>query len=192
MKKILSTIVNVFKNILVVLMIIVTLSLLVMKIIGDTPSILGYNLYYIATPSMEPDLKVGDIILSKEVTDVNELKIHDVITYQGEKGSYANKLITHEIIDIQEDDDGNLIFITKGTNNPDKDPAVEARQIRNVMICEVPLLGDFMKLINHPAGFLILIILPLGICLIGEVKNLVKVCKGETEEEENEKSNEQN
>lgn len=188
MKKIFSTIFNAFKNILVVLMIFITLSLLVMKIMGDTPSILGYNLYYIATPSMEPDLKVGDIILSKEVKDVNELKIHDIITYQGEKGSYANKLITHEIIDILEDEDGSLIFITKGTNNSDKDPAVEARQIRTVMICEIPLLGDFMKLINHPAGFLILIVLPLGVCLIGEIKNLVKVCKGEMEEEENEES----
>ena len=62
MKKVIGKIWDVIKTILVVAMIAITASLLVMKIMGDTPSIMGYNLYYIATPSMEPSLEVGDII----------------------------------------------------------------------------------------------------------------------------------
>ena len=183
MKKVLGIIGNVLRNILIVLMIVVTGSLLIMKLMGDTPSILGYNLYYIATPSMEPSLEVGDIILSKEVKDVDELKVHDVITYYGEEGSFRGKLITHEIIEVIINDDGTRSFITKGTNPSSvPDPMIDEDQVRTIMVFEVPLLGDLMQVINHPAGFLILIILPLGICLFGEIKNLLKVIKEEKKE----------
>ena len=66
---------------------------------------------------------------------------------------------------------------------------IDEDQVRTIMVFEVPLLGDLMQVINHPAGFLILIILPLGICLFGEIKNLVKVIKEEkTEVNENEEN----
>ena len=194
MKKALGIISNVLKNIIVVIMIVITASLLIMKLMGDTPSVLGYNLYYIATPSMEPTLEVGDIILSKEVKDIDKLEVHDVVTYLGEVGSYKGKLITHEIIEIIINDDGTKSFITKGTNPSSvADPMIDADQIKTVMVFEVPLLGDLMKVINHPAGFLIIIIVPLSICLFGEIKNLVKVFKEEkTEEKKNEENVEQN
>ena len=142
MKKVIVKIWDVIKTILVVAMIGVTASLLVMKIMGDTPSIMGYNLYYIATPSMEPTLEVGDIILSKEVTDYSKLKEHDVITYQGEVGSYAGKLITHEIIEVIEHEDGSITFLTKGTNpSASVDPEIRADQVRTKMVCEIPFLA---------------------------------------------------
>ena len=193
MKKVLSTIWNVIKNILTGIIVIITFSLLVMKIMGDTPSILGYNLYYIATESMEPSLEVGDIILSKEVKDVSKLDVGDVVTYLGDEGSFNGKLITHEIIKVNEHEDGSYTFITKGTH-PDAtiDPEIDAHQIKTIMIFEVPLLGKLMQLVNQPIGFIILIITPLGICLFGEIKNLVKVWNNkeeESEEIENEENN---
>ena len=184
MKKVIGKIWDVIKTMLVVAMIGITASLLVMKIMGDTPSIMGYNLYYIATPSMEPTLEVGDIILSKEVTDYSKLKEHDVITYQGEVGSYAGKLITHEIIDVIEHEDGSITFLTKGTNpSASVDPEIRADQVRTKMICEIPFLGDIMNIINHPAGFLILIVVPLGITFVGEMINLKNAIKNDEEEE---------
>lgn len=184
MKKVIGKIWDVIKTILVVAMIAITASLLVMKIMGDTPSIMGYNLYYIATPSMEPSLEVGDIILSKEVKDYTELKEHDVITYQGEVGSYAGKLITHEIIQVNVHDDGSITFLTKGTKpSAQVDPEIRADQVRTKMICEIPFLGDIMNIINHPVGFLIIIVVPLGITFIGEIVNLKNVIKNDEEEE---------
>lgn len=189
MKKVLSTIWDVIKNILVVAMIFITISLFVMKLSGDTTNIFGYNLYYIVTPSMEPDLKVGDIILSKEVEDYDELTVGDIITYKGEVGSYAGKLITHQIIEKYGEGE-NLTFVTKGTNPAATiDPEIRADQVVSIMITEVPLLGDLMKLINTPAGFLIIIVTPLGICLVGEIVNLVNVFKNKEEEDGNEEKN---
>lgn len=182
MKNILKKIFNIIKYALVAVMIVITVSLFVMKLSGDTPSIFGYSFYYIATESMEPDLEVGDIILSKEINDVSTLKIGDVVTYQGEVGSYANKLITHQIIEIK-NINGEISFITQGTHpSATVDPEVSSDQIVSKMIFEIPLMGKLMKVINTPIGFLILIALPLAICLISEIKNFVESCKKDDDE----------
>ena len=39
---------------------------LISKITNDVPSFFGYNFYVVATPSMTPEIQVGDVILSKE------------------------------------------------------------------------------------------------------------------------------
>ena len=185
MKNVLGKVWNIIKTLVVALMIFIAVSLFIMKLAGDTPSIFGYNLYYIVTESMEPDLEVGDIILSKEVTDCSTLQIGDVITYQGEVGSYANKLITHQIIDIDASNPNNIIFTTKGTNPMSTvDPLIEQDQIVSKMVFEIPLLGKLMQLINKPLGFIILIVIPLAICLFGEIKNFIETLKNKEEDEE--------
>lgn len=185
MKKVLAKIWNVLKTLVVVLMIFITVSLFIMKLAGDTPTFFGYNLYYIVTESMEPDLEVGDIILSKEVTDYSSLEIGDVITYQGEVGSYANKLITHQIIDIDASNPNNIIFTTKGTNPMSTvDPLIEQDQIVSKMVFEIPLLGKLMQLINKPIGFILLIVIPLAICLFKEIKNFIETLNNKEEDEE--------
>ena len=187
MKKVISKIWDVFKTLVVVAMIGITVSLFAMKMMGDTPSVMGYNFYYIVTESMEPDLKVGDIILSKEVKDYSDLEVGDVVTYKGEVGTYANKLITHQIIDIIDDDPDNLIFITKGTNPKSSvDPEVSQNQIVSEMVVKVPLLGKLMQLLNKPIGFMLLIVTPLALCLFFEIKNFIGTLSKKEESNENE------
>lgn len=184
MKNIVIKVWNIFKTVLVIGMIVITISLFVMKLMGDTPSIFGYSFYYIATESMEPSLEVGDVILAKEVTNFDSLSIGDVITYQGEVGSYANKLITHQIIGI-DINDGIYTFTTKGTHpSSTVDPLVSQDQVVSKMVFEIPLMGKLMKVINNPFGFLLLIALPLAICLFGEIKNFIEACKNKEEDEE--------
>jgi len=185
MKKVFQKIWGIIKALVVVLMIFITVSLFVMKLMGDTPTIFGFNFYYIVTESMEPDLEVGDVILSKEVSDYSSLEVGDVVTYKGEVGSYANKLITHQIIEIKDDDPNNIIFVTKGTNPKSPiDPEISQDQIVSKMIFEVPLLGKLMQLINKPIGFILLIVLPLSIFLFIEIKNFIFTLKSKDDDEE--------
>lgn len=173
---------SIVSKILIGLLIFTMVMVLVMKISGKNPSIFGLNLYYIATPSMEPSLKVGDIIVSKNVKDVSKLEVHDVITYKGEVGSYNGKLITHELIKIIEED-GKYTFITKGTKEgATVDPEVSEDQVLSVMLFEVPLLGKLITLLNNKIVFFVFIIIPLAIMLVYEVANLMKIFKTEEEE----------
>lgn len=178
LKKIWSIVSKILVGLLIVLMIFV----LVMKIKGENPSILGFNLYYIATPSMEPTLEVGDIIVSKNVKDVSKLEVYDVITYKGQVGSYKGKLITHQIIEVKEND-GHYSFLTQGTKEGAAvDPEITEDQVVSVMLFEIPLLGKIMKVLNNRVVFFIFIIVPLAVMLVYEVINLTKAFKQEEED----------
>ena len=76
-------------------------------------SFFKYRLFSVVTGSMAPRYTIGDILLCKEV-DVKTLKVGDDISYFGDYGSYKDKVITHRIIQIEKDDNGELLFYTKG------------------------------------------------------------------------------
>ncbi len=93
----------------------------------------------IATGSMEPMIKPGDVILVEKmlkVEDLEQLKEGDVIQFDSD-----NILISHRIIKILEED-GVKVYRTKGDNNsvPDGDP-VKPGQIRGKIVQVVPKIG---------------------------------------------------
>jgi len=168
-------------------MFVVTSFLVVMKFMGETPSFFGYNLYYILTGSMEPELSAGDIIVGKKV-DTSVLSVGDVVVYGGLEGETKGKIITHKITDILTEG-GDTVFITKGTANVISDPPVKPDQIISRMEFKVPFAGAVFSLVNSRWGFFVIIILPLGFLLAGEIISLVKACKEIKEEEQNETEN---
>lgn len=172
-------------SILFCLMFVVTAFFVVMKFLGETPSFFGYNVYYILTGSMEPELSAGDIIIGKQ-TDHSELCVGDIITYNGMEGQTKDKIITHKIIEIN-DSNGEPEFITKGDANEIEDPPVAADQIISKMVLKVPLAGKMFSAVNSRFGFLLIIILPLVLLLVSEIISLIKVCKNMREEEQIEK-----
>ena len=92
----------------------------------------------IATGSMRPMTKPGDVILARKVTDVNNLHTGDVIQFKRDRVS-----ISHRIIEIVEDrEKGVPVFRTKGDNNsaPDVD-LVKPEQIKGKIINVIPNVG---------------------------------------------------
>lgn len=68
----------------------------------------------IATASMHPQLKVGDLVIIEKCT-ANDVKIKDIIEYQMD--GYT---VIHRIINIYQEK-GEFFFITKGDNNESED-----------------------------------------------------------------------
>ncbi|MDO6354988.1 signal peptidase I [Caloramator sp. CAR-1] len=89
----------------------------------------------IATGSMEPMIKPGDVILIKRV-NIDDLKVGDVIQFKRE-----NILISHRIIEIVKKD--NIIcYRTKGDNNSVADSElVKPQDIKGKIIKVVPKIG---------------------------------------------------
>lgn len=182
-KKILSVISTSLTIVLVGIMVVVFVN----KLSGNTPNVFGYSFYRIATDSMTPSLEVGDIILSKKVSDYSSLEVDDVITYNCEKGKLAGMSITHRIIEVNEED-GKYSFLTQGTKQGatvDEYPVLE-HQIEAKMVCKIPLLGSLVTLLLKPYVFLIIIVVPLCVCLIIEVRKLIVIYKTKEEEVEDE------
>jgi signal peptidase len=83
------------------------------------PSIFGYTLSFVLTPSMEPAIDAGDLILSRNVKP-SDLKVDDIVTFEASVPSGSGtrtERITHRIVAIYETE-GILTFTTKGDNNP--------------------------------------------------------------------------
>jgi len=73
---------------------------------------------YNNTNSMDPILDTEANGIEIPVTDETELNIGDIVSY---KADWNETLISHRIIDIQEDEQG-IFYTIKGDNNSSEDP----------------------------------------------------------------------
>ena len=83
---------------------------------GEENFIFGYRPAIVLTGSMEPYMMTNSLVLTKEVTDIDELEIGDVITFHVTNELGDRIRITHRLTGIE---DG--ILSTKGDNNPSGD-----------------------------------------------------------------------
>lgn len=101
----------------------------------------------IATGSMEPMIKPGDVILVNKVVDmegINNLKVDDVIQFKRD-----NILITHRIIVVRNYDGEGLGFKTKGDNNSSVDSEiVKPEDVKGTIVYTVPKIGWLTLLIK--------------------------------------------
>lgn len=158
------------------LIICLSLFVLTMRFLGETPSVFGYSFYYVLTESMEPEIMAGDMILCK-TTDYEDLQVGDVITYTGETGELRGKIITHKIVEIKDD-----VFTTQGVANDIPDPPIRSSQILSRYVTTIPFAGKLFSVINSKYGFIFLIVTPLALLIINEVSNIVKSFKKDKEE----------
>ena len=156
--------------------------LFVTKVSGGTPEIFGYQILRISSPSMEPQLEVGDIILSKDVEDIISVKNGDIITYNGEFGEYAGKSITHEVV-VEPYMSGGIYYLqTKGTANAYADPEISENQVVGKMVCKLTVFSAVYNFFATPWG-LIIILGVLAILFINEAFALRQLIKENDDEE---------
>ena len=138
-------------------------------------SVFGYRTYVIASNSMYPVLEYGDVIIVKEI-DYDDIKIDDIITYQGLVGEFKNKVITHEVIDIFYEDDVRVLR-TKGRANTGIDPSVYEKQVYGKFVYRFVLISFISKIVRDEFGFILFIFIPFGILFVLEFINMVKETK---------------
>jgi signal peptidase len=94
----------------------------------------------VATGSMEPLIDPGDVILLHQVRSeeqIRSLEVGDIIQFKRD-----GVLITHRIIEIEEDELKNLSFHTKGDNNSVKDSqVVHPNDIKGIYFGVIPKIG---------------------------------------------------
>lgn len=94
----------------------------------------------IATGSMKPLIHEGDVILIKRAVkeeDIFQLKEGDIIQFIRD-----DILITHRILQVVRDDDGNISFRTKGDNNSVEDARlVLPNEVRGTLTGILPKIG---------------------------------------------------
>lgn len=149
-------------------------------------------MFTVATGSMEPKYKIGDILIAKEVNE-NELNVGDTITYRGKEGSFEGKIVTHEIINIRKENEETKIT-TKGIANNIEDPEISSTQVLGKVVYKVRILSFLSGLIQNIYVFYFLIFVPIAIIIFRQIAGIIgnKENEEDDEEEKEEKTEENN
>lgn len=158
--------------------IIIVISIIFIQRISDNKlSLGGYSIYTIITESMVPKYNVGDMVISKKVP-VTELKEQDDVVYLGKKSDFAGKIVTHQIIKI-DNIAGVTYFHTKGIANDIEDPLVETDQVLGKVVMKSNILSFISRIVNNSYGFYFVIFVPFAILLVMEVLDFIEEKKQE-------------
>ena len=145
----------------------------------EVPTFLGIAPLIVESGSMQPDIMVNDLILTRRVdaaslearqrTEINEdgeevtIQYGDIIAFQ----IYGSEhVITHRIIEVLEED-GRLEFVTAGdyTGTPDAD-TVMPHQIVGRYFARFAGVGSVALFLQQPIGMVVFVAIPLVLFLV--------------------------
>ncbi len=169
--KFLKFIKTLVKIIITILILLVVAVILVQRVTNNKLNLGGFGLYTVVTTSMVPEYKVGDMLLARK-KEINDIKIGNDVVYLGEVDTYKDKIVTHRVINIEEEN-GEKVFHTKGIANPLEDPLVYSRQIYGVVIGKSVILSFLSGLINSSYGFYFLIFVPVVVIVFLEIMDAI-------------------
>ena len=138
---------KILEKIIMITIIFISAIIVTQNVTHNEKAFLGFRLFRVQTGSMIPVYNVGDVIIVKE-TDPNKIKIDDDVTYWGTSGVMNGKLVTHRVIDIQEED-GKKVFHTQGVANNAPDPVVYAEQINGVVQGKLHIITGICSLLTN-------------------------------------------
>jgi len=139
---------------------------------NPTVNIPRFGLYIIISPSMEPAVKVYDVVVDMNVFKETDIKKGDVITFISNSNVSKGLTVTHRVIDIVKNQDGSLSYITKGDNNQKSDQApVNYKDVIGKVLFKIPQLGRVQFLLADKFGWIMVILLPaLGVIIYDFIK----------------------
>lgn len=175
------------KILIEILLLIIALTIIIQRVTNNEHGFFGYRIFCVITGSMEPQYTVGDIILSK-YKEPEDLRVGDTLVYIGKKDQYAGKIITHKIVEIEQDENGKYLFHTMGIANVVEDPVVEEDQVYGVVISSIKMMTWLYRIMSNKYGLYFIIILPISIFIfVSFLRSKSKEKKRELEENERER-----
>lgn len=187
--KVIKKIFNVFIDILIVLILIVSAIILTLSLTSKgtgTPNFLGFTLNSIQTASMEPEMYAGDLVIGKSTPALDDYDVNDIVFFQSSAYSEAEQtdiviVKCHRIVE-KKTEEGKVLYLTKGDNNKESDEAsdgwIDSSKIIGIYQTEdyqgtkISNLGAVIDFLQNFWGFFFVIVLPMIIFFIFE---LVKV-----------------
>lgn len=174
MSKVLKRIVNVFVDILVVLILMVSIIVVMLSLTSKSsgvPNIFGIAPLSVQTESMKGTVDPGDLIFCTLTEIDDEFQKDDIVTFPIELNG-EKVLNTHRIVEVVKDQ--NITYYkTQGDNKetnpePDKDLQTASTIVAKYTGTKIPGLGNVLSFIRTQLGFFLCILLPMIIFFIYE------------------------
>jgi signal peptidase len=126
--------------------------------------LLGWQLQHVESGSMSPTYPVGSLLVTGQI-DPTEIEVGMPIVFEDPRES--GRLVTHRVVGAAPG--AELAFLTRGDANATNDPApVPARLVRGRVLWHVTVLGTVLDWLQWPRSFLLLVVLPGALLLLGE------------------------
>ena len=151
------------KKVIKTIMLAILITLLISNIImfyqtnikhKEIPQVAGISVFNIVSESMEPTIKVNDLIVIRKCKE-SEIKNKDIITYKKEDGT----VVTHRVI-RKNKENGETVYTTKGDNNPVEDDGwVKYSQVHGKYVFKIKGIGGFVENLQKNNGLISIAIL---------------------------------
>lgn len=125
---------------------------------NDYPNISGYSIFKVEEDSLSPELKKNDYVILKKQ---KEYQVDDIVYTRDDKMLKINE-IKNEIINIDDENTIDRIVITLIDNN-DKKTNIKIEDIHAKVIYQNKIISTILKIVAHPIGILVLIILAVSL-----------------------------
>ena len=137
--------------------------------------IFGFRHFVVATTSMQPILKPGDIIIVKPV-NVEELSSGMLISFYLDFNEQGKKrVLTHYFVK-KEEVDGKVYLRTQRENSNNLDSwKLNCQSVIGVYVFKINKIGKLVSFFRHPVGLHILLVAILVIIVIVYLINLSRV-----------------
>ena len=177
-----KTIWKIIKGLVTAFLVIVLLIVLFQKVSNNKLALGHTYIFQVASESMLPKYKVGDMIVVRKV-EPETLEIGDSVTYLGKSSNLKGLVITHEIIK-KEEVDGEYHFVTKGLMNEIEDPEITEQDIYGKVIYHSVFFSYISRLMLTATGYYIIFV-SIGVCLAYDI--ITSYIIKEDEEDESKK-----
>lgn len=130
------------------------------------PDVGGIFPLIVLTDSMSPEINGGDLIICHTV-DADSVQAGDVIAFFDPSGS-GSSVVTHRVVEITEDADGNPVWRTKGDANNTEDQALVPfdNLVGKWISIRFPGLGRVAMFMQTSTGLIVCVVIPL-VLLVG-------------------------
>ena len=165
-----ATIVGIILCVILIPILIVNVTMIVKSYIDPDryPSFMGYSLMIVLSPSMEPTILEGDLIVVKQIdpSEVNGETSQNagdgsVISFYNPE-SNSRTILTHRCVEVTTNADGKLAYRTKGDKNNTTDPnLVPATSLIGVLAARIPGAGNIAMWLQTIPGLVVCVALPI-------------------------------
>lgn len=136
----------------------------------------AFSVYMVVTPSMRPNINPYDVVIDVKVKNPEDIEINDVITFYSSIPGVKGGTITHRVIGISKDTEGNYKFRTKGDYNlVDDGVDVEFDKIVGKVAIRIPELGRVQTFVASKTGWLVCVLIPALYVIVKDILKILKV-----------------
>lgn len=157
--KILKIIGNIIYTIIFIIVLFILIIAILQRTTNNEITLFGYRIFVVATGSMVPEYEIGDVLVSKEV-DPSTIQVGDDIVYEGKEGSFKDKIVTHQVIMIEKENE-NYRIQTKGIANTKADPEITQNEVIGKVIYKMGVLSLLQRAMSNNYVFYFVVFVPI-------------------------------